>query len=552
MPPDSTTMATNGHDFSKYFQSNDFPSFHDTTIIRERILEKSSRVTRMENEISLLKEKLQTAKADLELHQSLLSGVRRLPTEILGEIFMLCAREDCSISTLPDPMKAPMLFCQISKAWRAAATSNPLIWSTFGIDVSRQPRILELTKLWFQRSQKLPLILGLRVNLDEKQELQKIRAMNIQLIKESILPNFTRCRSFTLRCAGEFDDSLLEEIPVLSSTNLEHLDLPLDLPSCPFMFQWCFHLAISSPQLRRLTCGIPSVLFVPSVWSNIERVDLRFMGLTASDVESFLRVAPRLRQLSFGLVSRASQPQSLALRGSILEHDTLRSLQIYDRFGDLGSLIDFLKFPKLVALSISGRRYPWPHGQMLAFLERSNCALRLLNVESTTMTSDDLISYLSMDRIRRSLEDLRVNKTVPTSKTLLEFLTLKSSSENPVPIPRLRSFMCSIDAVNQASHFELFLKSRWHPDKDGTNDEGTGGDSVSISNLKRIYLTIVSPVFDGATIETPALMELLEKVGKEPGGEVSVTMYRLSQTFDEDHSSLPPEPPSPPTSDYDG
>ncbi|KAL0068983.1 hypothetical protein AAF712_003976 [Marasmius tenuissimus] len=546
-------MAANSHGISVYLNGNDVPSAHDTAVIRGLIGEKLVNIARIERDIWTAEEQLKKlnqrkneAQADLELHRSLLCSVRKLPIEILGEIFMLRTREDRTISNPPHPLKAPMLFCQVSKSWRTAAISNPLLWSTFGIDVSCRPYSAELTQLWLHRAQKMPLTLGLRVN-GEKQDLERIRDLNITLVRDTLIPNFARCRSFTFRCLGEFDDHLLEEIPLSATPNLEYLDLPLDLPNCPFMFQWCFNLAISSPRLRHLTCGIPSVLFRDGAWEYIEKLDLRFMGLRHSQVERFLKVAPRLKELNFGLVTRDSEPTPTTPPSPIVQHESLRALKIYDRSEHLGTLLDALNLPNLAALTISGRRRGWPHEQMLGFLERSGCSLRLLDIESTTLLSEDLITYISTKRIRESLEDLRVNKTVPTTKSLLDYLTVNPGKQ-PIPLPKLRSFLCSIDPVNQAILYENFVKSRWNdmPDERGSLVLGSG----EIARLKRIYLTIISPVFEGATIETPQLNTLLEKIGET--SDVVVTVYRLSNTFDESTSTLPPEPPSPPASEYGG
>ncbi|KAL0563321.1 hypothetical protein V5O48_018750, partial [Marasmius crinis-equi] len=548
-------MAADSHGISAYLKSNNVPSFHDASAIRGIISEKLFTISRIEQEIlaaeetlKKLNQKKDEAQKDLQLHRSLLCGVRRLPLEILGEIFTLCTNEGRSILTPPHSLKAPMLFCQVSKSWRMAAISNPLLWCTFGIDVSCRPHSTELTNLWLKRSQNMPLTLGLRVN-GEGQDHDRIRTLTIALVRDCLNPQFNRCRSFTFRCTDEFDDQLLEEIPLLDTPNIQHLDLPLDLPNCPFMFQWCFHLAISSSHLRQLTCGIPSVLTRACLWDHIEKLDLRFMGLGHSQVEGFLNAAPRLKELNFGLVTRGSQPASTTTPLPIIQHDSLRALKIYDRSENLGAFLDVLKLPNLLALTIAGRRRAWPHGQMLGFLERSGCPLQLLNVESTMLTPEELITYLSMKRIRQSLEDLRVNKTVPTSKTLLEFLTVKPSSKKPIPLPSLRSFLCSIDPVNQSTLYEQFVRSRWN---EGSDSEplvvGAGEDSVQVARLRRIYLTIISPIFEGATIETPDLNALLKLMGKD--SDVVVTVYRLSNTFDDGSSPLPPEPPSPPASEY--
>ncbi|ESK86244.1 hypothetical protein Moror_16624 [Moniliophthora roreri MCA 2997] len=545
---------------SRYFTTNDPPSHQDAVIIRHVVQEKADTVSSITDEISSLQKQIQhlsqkreAAQQDLDAHRGLLSSVRKLPLEILGVVFSLCTQRDCTSMTLPNTLKAPMLFCQVSRYWRSAAISNPSLWSTFAIDVYHKPHSFELTRLWLSHSQQLPLALSLTITApSEAQDMEKpeqhpslpsIRNSVITLMKNLVIPNFYRCRSFTLRCQAAFDDKLIDAIPAPPTRvpNLEHLDIPLDLPHCPFMFQWCFGLAMSSPRIKHLICGIPSVLQhksdASSNWNYIETFDLQQMGVSPTEAVRFFAVAPRLKTCVLGLCNWNSgddlEPED-GPRG-IVKHEKLRVLKVYDRADLLGSLLDLITLPKLASLTVSGlvQTGGWPDAQLRNFLERSDCPLQVLNVQDNTIPPENLIGYLSMERIRKSLRDLRLHKTVPMPKRLLEFLTSGDATTSTPAVPNLRTLMCTIDPINQASMFELFVKNR----RRANVEKGI------MSRLKRIYLTIISPIYGGLVLETPDLSALLEEVEKTGEMDVKVTLYRFSEVLT---TTVLPNPPNPP------
>ncbi|KAJ7474197.1 hypothetical protein FB451DRAFT_1035199, partial [Mycena latifolia] len=62
--------------------------------------------------------------------KGVLSPIRRIPSEILAEIFLMC--RDDALSALPysvaDPRQAPMLLGHVSSRWRQVSHSSPRLW----------------------------------------------------------------------------------------------------------------------------------------------------------------------------------------------------------------------------------------------------------------------------------------------------------------------------------------------------------------------------------------------------------------------------------------
>ncbi|KIM89282.1 hypothetical protein PILCRDRAFT_32570, partial [Piloderma croceum F 1598] len=56
---------------------------------------------------------------------TILAPIRRLPAEILAEIFMFCMNYDISSF---DPMQSPLLVGQVCRGWRQVALSTQELW----------------------------------------------------------------------------------------------------------------------------------------------------------------------------------------------------------------------------------------------------------------------------------------------------------------------------------------------------------------------------------------------------------------------------------------
>ncbi|KAK7008294.1 hypothetical protein R3P38DRAFT_2552210 [Favolaschia claudopus] len=72
----------------------------------------------------------------INAHHSILSAVRRLPPEILGEIFLLALPDvDYIDSDVAEHIKGtPWLLSHVCRRWRAAIQGNPLLWSNIHVD----------------------------------------------------------------------------------------------------------------------------------------------------------------------------------------------------------------------------------------------------------------------------------------------------------------------------------------------------------------------------------------------------------------------------------
>ncbi|KAJ7319303.1 hypothetical protein DFH08DRAFT_713752, partial [Mycena albidolilacea] len=124
----------------------------------------TSYIGELESQIALLDKapaSLQIRRADLvqsvKTHKAILSPIRRLPPEILGEVFSLILETTFHFDLISE--HAPWLFTRICQRWSAVALATPALWSKIFLDLDRVEGqdMVQLINTYLQRSAKLPL-----------------------------------------------------------------------------------------------------------------------------------------------------------------------------------------------------------------------------------------------------------------------------------------------------------------------------------------------------------------------------------------------------------
>ncbi|KZP24000.1 hypothetical protein FIBSPDRAFT_441954 [Athelia psychrophila] len=115
-----------------------------------------------------------------EKHRELLHPIRRLPAELLAEVFghSMTASwlHDIASSNNPGQVhrritegglnKSPLIFSSVCALWRSIAVSTPSLWSSVSLQIerSRQTMDLLLMKMWLARAREMPLFISLTCN----------------------------------------------------------------------------------------------------------------------------------------------------------------------------------------------------------------------------------------------------------------------------------------------------------------------------------------------------------------------------------------------------
>ncbi|KAF9265716.1 hypothetical protein L218DRAFT_859871, partial [Marasmius fiardii PR-910] len=84
----------------------------------------NNQIARLEETLERLKSTRNSLQAHISSHRALLSPFRRLPEDVVREVFIRCSTSHPIRST----KHAPLLLTMISKSWRQIALTTPCLW----------------------------------------------------------------------------------------------------------------------------------------------------------------------------------------------------------------------------------------------------------------------------------------------------------------------------------------------------------------------------------------------------------------------------------------
>ncbi|KAJ6585369.1 hypothetical protein B0H19DRAFT_1109349 [Mycena capillaripes] len=321
-----------------------------------------AQIEEMEIMLSQLKEKRAMLKTPIDAHRALMSPIRRIPRDVLSEIFFSCLPS--VHNALIDPAEAPLLLGRICRHWRSVSYSTPSIWSSIHIpsfNYRNIPPIVEtmlegLVEAWLQRSAACSLSVSFSdtvVSYDSDMETHPIIS---QLLKASL-----RLRHLALAGDAQLFRPLLrlgpEYLPLLRSIRVQTIASAL-ADGHPDAMK-----VLQIPTLEDVSLYISEAvdpLSLPLRWSQLTGLSLscypewtaqgRVGGLDAGGIFDVLRRCPNLVQCQLR-VSKILDPELTRDRSSItLPH--LQSLTLGGQCEALGEYISCLAVPKLRHLQI--------------------------------------------------------------------------------------------------------------------------------------------------------------------------------------------------------
>ncbi|KAJ7045134.1 hypothetical protein C8F04DRAFT_1174116 [Mycena alexandri] len=164
--------------FASRLGSNYCPTDEEVPQICALLVDPSSRLKQLDDEIADLQktiDKLAERRASLgafvDAHRALLSPIRRLPLDVIEEIFVAClpTHRNCVMSV----SEAPVLLGRICSSWRAISFTTTRLWTRLHVVCPARPsdlgtlidarvaQRLGVVKTWLARSGQLPLSISL-------------------------------------------------------------------------------------------------------------------------------------------------------------------------------------------------------------------------------------------------------------------------------------------------------------------------------------------------------------------------------------------------------
>lgn len=414
-------------------------SAHQTDMVHETISIAQSRISHIDSEITRLMDsvgELQHKRAALltytKNHIALVAPIRRLPSEILSEIFLHCMDPkgfgpEYDFREQPCLDKMPLLLGEICSRWRSIALSTPRLWASLSLSI--RPKYLnsdtKLAKTWLSRSGTCPLFISLRNGKPFQNNMQRL--MQVLLA----------------HCEHWYDIRLAVNMPILRALSPAKNRLPMlqKLYICMTNVD-AFDIFNSAPQLRYFYLAGYNVLSKIQIpWNQLQYCDT---GNLQTDLcLDLFSLTPNLVRCT---VSPSGQESSEPRSPVQLPH--LRSITISRTV----QLLDKLLVPELHEISFRDTITTGKSAQQLtSFLLR--CPVRKLSFASKYEVIHDLGQFLQASPALLELELLGWTAQSMTTSFLARFTHGNSSKDLGAPqmLPLLHTMVIDYSP----SHFDI-------------------------------------------------------------------------------------------------
>ncbi|KAK7047448.1 hypothetical protein VNI00_006679 [Paramarasmius palmivorus] len=362
----------------------------------------SNQILQMETSLKALREEQTRLRGIAKTYKQILHPIRRLPPEILREIFQLVERADHRFVTLDGSVKRsflrntlsssrfPWILGQVSHLWREVALSCMDLWSNIGFELpdttfsqEALARMVAQLMLQIQRSGTQPLSIHMKSH-------HKLSACNPLLV--TICAHSTRWENLYLRLAQDGPGALqlLGTMIKGNIPNLQRLRLVSNTEAGIPDNTVCDAFSIA-PQLHRV------IIFDSPGFSRYLRIGWNQMThayVNVPEVEELSSTLKRLHNVRY--LSLMYQKRDI-FDGPPVTLPHLRTLFIIirpskDHTVGVNTLLERLFTPNLhdLRLSIKGTKA----GSFPQFLTRSVATLRNFSLKAEELTSRTVIQLL--------------------------------------------------------------------------------------------------------------------------------------------------------------
>ena len=557
--------------FAHLLGTNYIPTNSETRQILNFLSQPLSELSRLETEIDRhqaiiddLNEQRDKAKKIVDAHRALLSPARRLPPEIVQEIFVRC------LPTTHNPAKsttvAPLLLGRICSAWRNISLSTPRLWSSIHLvvpthnDISKIIAIIQLRcealKEWLGRSGTLPLSISLTIT-----DNPHPRDVSTASMIESLIQFSHRWNIIDLRVPygllEPLNDLTKDDVPCLEAIKIDDI-FNWDGSELP---QWHFSIIGTAPRLHRVSFvhfqGVPHNLPLP--WARLTELSLE-TNQTASSLNHnealvTLKQCPNLQRCT--LCIYPSLPGGFIPPSEPIKLPALHTFRIHayqENSDDLTVVFDHLFTPSLVKLAVIASisddfiSSPAQHVPFRSLLTRSSCPLESLTLSQNPISPKALIECLYLVPALTTLfvTDCKVTwppddedpETLPPilSDELLRLLTPTNPESSDCLVPNLKSVnLAQCTAISDEVLME-FIQSRWRRSLAVNMEAGVSSQgSRCPSGIEASRLTSIKVGFERVMVVD--ILPRVQALSKE--GLDIIVNYLLPHPVDKDYSDSP-------------
>ncbi|KAJ7615847.1 hypothetical protein FB45DRAFT_234518 [Roridomyces roridus] len=260
----------------------------------------TQQINRLQSQLDELSAKRDSLHQFIDAHLALVSPFRRLPEDLVREIFVAClpSKENATLRA----SDAPMLLCHITRYWRNLALSTPRLWTSLHIfcppamvDSTMVQRINDTADAWLSRSGSLPLSLSLVQGPSffppTDNLLVDSHRSACTMLLQTLVKFAARWGSVRLRIADAFDLTPLtqvvpEDVQMLRSAAIDYWD-NLDMPF------------LAAHGLTTLSLRVSELPAIASIhWESLLHLTLSMSNDGHDETSGSHDVLPVLRQCS--------------------------------------------------------------------------------------------------------------------------------------------------------------------------------------------------------------------------------------------------------------
>ncbi|KAJ7505100.1 hypothetical protein B0H11DRAFT_1796641 [Mycena galericulata] len=423
-------------DLPSLLRKNDVPSGFQAGEVRRLLEAEQSDLAQIKETIgmvSLILSELESQKShrtqSVNALRGILSPIRRLPSELLAEIFLLCRNNSMRTTgySIMNFREAPMVLSHISSRWRTVAIGTPMLWDTPRFRSSIVPP---------------PIATCMRAVLDRSRRLPILLAFDTSGLKSRPSPTLSNGNTDCFQFFADLRDRLQHvSLDLCFQEGLERLEVAPINATLPFLIsldittdddgpaQLATIMASfrRAPSLRSLTLNAYFSPLVPPYdfpWAQLTSLTL---SIPIDEVTTY-RILIQCTQLETCILSEMNDIDGIPASQALCTLDVLRSFSFSPWEASSGDLLTVFSFPNLESLVLHGCD-TMPAAVLHDLHARSKFTLLHVTLSGLQISFDELLEFL------RPLSTLK-SLVLDDSKSYI----ILDNSESPINDDLLRAF----------------------------------------------------------------------------------------------------------------
>ncbi|KAJ7584250.1 hypothetical protein C8J56DRAFT_953045 [Mycena floridula] len=477
MPETCKSTYTSSPHLEPFLSSNEPPSQTQESQFRELLTEGvqelrdfDERIAAMRRDLEVLVTQRASKRREVEGYRSVLHPIRRLPKEILCEIFLSFVNEeieDSEENSSLDPSSMIWILPQVSADWRSIVLSFPRMWSTVRLtdedfDMDRLPNTIRMLEAQLHRSgsYELSLTIDSPVSLAINSSVDLSKS---HLLFENLFSTSSRWKQlfiFTTVKSLETFAPLRGSLPSMTTLHLwVYGDEPLVSEVSMFEFAPKLTKLFGDPyMLQKLNLPFSQIV---TYGQNRDDGFARDDGFTCTAYAALLSRMTNLEEIRTACLVDSEEDLFRGLDGNTVPttvtFPSLSRVVLLRAEGEEGaehntdecSLVPRLTVPALKELEIEIHQ---SMDQLRALLRRSQCSLMTLSLKAYAVPDEACIDLLKVIPTLTSF-------TFESSEHLVTKF-LETFSRSPSVVPALRSLKLENSG---ASRPELSVVENFQP-----------------------------------------------------------------------------------------